>query len=199
MEEIQTVANDKKNETLTTYVSDVHALVTHGIQAIHRQVEQLENVSHRDASAAVVRFESILRMQETDLRARIHALGGSTTQPVKDVVSAVTGVAAGLLNAVRSSETVKSIRDDYTFISQLGIAWLMLHTTASSLGDDETTRLAERGYADTAKMIMHIDRIMPKIVVEELREDEALRPNDTQALTHSMVRKSWEREAQLGN
>jgi hypothetical protein len=28
------MANDKTNETLTTYVSDVHALVAHGIQAI---------------------------------------------------------------------------------------------------------------------------------------------------------------------
>lgn len=192
------MAKDKTNETLTTYVSDVHALVTHGIQAIHRQVEQLQNVSHRDASAAVIRFESILRTQEAALRDRIQALGGSTTQPVKDVVSAAAGVAAGLINAVRPSETVKSIRDDYTFISHLGIAWLMLHTTASSLGDSETTRLAEQGYADTAKMIMHIDRIMPKIVVEELREDTALRPSDTQGLTRSMVEKSWDREAQAG-
>jgi hypothetical protein len=190
------MANNKTNDTLTTYVSDVHALVSHGIEAIHRQVEQLKNVSHRDASAAVIRFEGILRKQESELQDRIVALGGSTSQPLKDVVSAVTGVAAGLINAVRASETVKSIRDDYTFISQLGIAWLMLHTTASSLGDVETTRLAERGYADTAKMIMLIDRIMPKIVIEELREDEALRPDDTQEQTHSMVRKSWQREAQ---
>jgi len=192
------MANDKRNETLITYVSDVHALVTHGIQAIHRQVDQLADVSHRDASAAVTRFESILRAQESELQNRIRALGGSTSQPVKDVVSAVTGVAAGLINAVRASETVKSIRDDYTFISQLGIAWLMLHTTASSLGDDETTRLAERGYADTAKMIMHIDRIMPKLIVEELREDDTLRPSDAQEHTRAMVRKSWEREAPIG-
>lgn len=190
------MANNKTNETLTTYLSDVHALVSHGIGAIHRQVDQLKDVSHRDASAAVVRFEGILRLQESALRDRIRALGGNTSQPLEDVVSTVTGVAAGLINAVRSSKTVKSIRDDYTFISQLGIAWLMLHTTASSLGDVETTRLAEQGYADTAKMIMHIDRIMPKLVVEELREDEALRPNDTQEQTHSMIKKSWEREVQ---
>ena len=30
------MATDKKNETLSTYASDVHALVVHGIQAIHR-------------------------------------------------------------------------------------------------------------------------------------------------------------------
>lgn len=190
------MANDKRNETLTTYVGDVHALVVHGREAIHRQVEQLKNVSHRDASAAVVGFENVLRSQESALQDRMRALGGSATKPVKDVVAAVTGVAAGLINKVRPSETVKSIRDDYTFFSQLGIAWLMLHTTASSLSDAETARLAERGYAETARVIMHIDRIMPKIVVEELREDKALQPVDTQDLTRSMVRGAWDREAQ---
>jgi hypothetical protein len=35
-------------------------------------------------------------------------------------------------------------------------------------------------------------------VIEELREDEALRPADTQEQTHSRARKSWQREAQTG-
>jgi hypothetical protein len=192
------MATDKKNQTLSTYASDVHALVAHGIQAIHRQVDQLKDVSHRDAKAAVVTFEGILRKQEMELQDRIKVLGGSLTKPVKDVVSAVTGVAAGLVNAVRPSETTKSIRDDYTFLSELAIAWLMLHTTATSLGDAETAGLAERGYADTTRMIMHIDRIMPKIIVEELREDKALSPLDAEAQTRSMVKKAWEQQAPLG-
>jgi len=192
------MATDKKNQTLSTYASDVHALVLHGIQAIHRQVEQLKDVSHRDAKSAVVSFEGILRKQEMELQERIKVLGGSMTKPVKDVMAAVTGVAAGLVNAVRSSETTKSIRDDYTFLSQLAIAWLMLHTTATSLGDAETAGLAERGYADTTRMIMHIDRIMPKIIVEELREDKSLQPLDAEAQTRSMVKKAWEQQAPLG-
>jgi hypothetical protein len=192
------MATDKRNQTLSTYASDVHALVTHGIQVIHRQVEQLKDVSHRDAKAAVVTFEGILRKQEMELQDRIKVLGSSMTKPVKDVVSAVTGVAAGLVNAVRPSETAKSIRDDYTFFSQLAIAWLMLHTTATSLGDGETAGLAERGYADTTRMIMHIDRIMPKIIVEELREDKSLQPLDAEAQTRSMVKKAWEQQAPLG-
>lgn len=192
------MATDKRNQTLSTYASDVHALVTHGIHAIHRQVDQLKDVSHRDAKAAVVTFEGMLRKQEMELEDRIKVLGGSVTKPVKDVVSAVTGVAAGLLNAVRPSETAKSIRDDYTFLSHLAIAWLMLHTTATSLGDSETAGLAERGYADTTRMIMHIDRIMPKLIVEELREDRSLQPLDTEAQTRSMVKKAWEQQAPLG-
>ncbi len=192
------MAADKKNEILTTYVSDVHALVSHGLQAIHRQVENLKNVSHQDAKTAVAAFETILLNQKAELEARIKALGGSTTQPVKDAVSAVAGVAAGLINAVRSSETAKSIRDDHTFFAHLDVAWLMLFTTASALGDTATASLAERGYADTARMIMHVDRILPKIVVEELREDKALHPADTEQQTRSMLKAAWNREASTG-
>jgi hypothetical protein len=192
------MASDKKNEVLIKYVTDVHALVTHGVQAIHRQVENLKDVSHQDAKTAVAAFERILTKQKSDLEARIQTLGGSATQPVKDAVSAVAGVAAGLINAVRPSETAKSIRDDYTYFAHLDVAWLMLHTTASALGDTTTAAIAERGYADTARMIMHVDRILPKIVVEELREDRSLQPSDVEQQTRTMLKAAWNREASTG-
>lgn len=182
---------DKKNETLTTYVSDVHALVSHGVQAITRQVHNLEKVSHQDAKTAVHAFLSVLEKQKRELETRVQELGGSTTQPVKDAVSALAGVAAGVI-------TAKSIRDDHTYFSHLGVAWLMLHTTASSLGDTATATLAERGYADTARMIMHADRILPKIVVQELSEDKSLHPLNVEQQTRLMVKKAWDREAPTG-
>lgn len=189
---------DKKNAMLTTYVTDVHALVTHGLQAIKRQVDNLQDVSHTDAKVAVGAFASILEKQQRELEARVKELGGSVKQPVKDAVSAVAGVAAGLINAVRSSETAKSIRDDHTYFSHLGVAWLMLHTTATSLGDTETAALAERGYADTARMIMHVDKILPKIVVEELAEDTSLHPAHVEEQTRKMVQSAWNRQAPTG-
>ena len=188
------MGTDKRNELLTTYTSDVHALITHGHKAIQRQVENLKNVSHLDAKNAVVELERVLVAQKTAIEARITALGGSSTQPVKDAVSAVAGVAAGLINAVRSSETAKSIRDDHTFFSQLGVAWLMMHTTAMALGDVETARVAERGYKDTARCIMHIDKILPKIVVEEIRESVTSATDATEQ-TRTMMMNAWNREA----
>jgi len=189
---------NKKNHVLTTYTSDVHSLVTHGMQAIHRQVEQLKDVRHQDAKSAVIAFEGTLKLQQTALEQRIKALGGSATGPVKDAVSAVAGVAAGLIDAVRPAETAKAIRDDHTYFNHLGISWLMLYTTATSLADAETAALAERGYQDTTKMIMHVDRILPKIVIEELREDRELMPADVQEQARVMIKNAWNREAPSG-
>lgn len=187
------VMNTTKNETLTKYVGDLHALVSHGEQAIARQVESLKNVSHKDAAPAVREFHRVLEKQKGELQTRLSALGGSASNPVKDAVSAVAGVAAGLIDAVRPSETVKSLRDDYTFFSHLGIAYLLLHTTSSSLGDTETATLAESGYRDTARLMMHCDRILPKITVEELREGK-LNAVDVDEKTHAMVKAAWDRQ-----
>lgn len=192
------MTQENRNDVLKTHTSDVHALVLHGVQAIHRQVEQLKDVRHQDAKSAVVMFEQTLKYQQTALEGRVKALGGSATGPVKDAVSAVAGVAAGLIDAVRPAETAKAIRDDHTYFNHLGISWLMLYTTASALNDAETAALAERGYQDTTKMIMHVDRILPKIVVEELGENDALTPVDVQEQARVMVKNAWEREAPAG-
>jgi hypothetical protein len=192
------MADENRNQVLTTYTSDVHALVTHGLQAVHRQVEQLKNVSHKDAPIAVTAFERILTAQKAALEDRVKALGGTATGPVKDAVSAVAGVAAGLIDAVRPAETAKALRDDHTFFNHLGISWLMLYTTASALSDAETAALAQRGYQETAKMIMHVDRILPKIVAEELGENPALEPADVQDQARVMIKNAWNREAPAG-
>jgi len=132
------MATETPSSTLTTYVSDMHALVTHGLQAVERQIDNLKDEGHPEAYSAVQEIARTLRIHASMLDARTKTLGGSTTQPVKDAVSAVAGVAAGLINAVRPEEASKSIRDDYTFLSHTAIGYLMLYTTAASLGDPET-------------------------------------------------------------
>lgn len=189
------MATDKKNEVLTKYVSDVHALVSHGLTTMKRQAENLKDVSHEDARKALPGFVSLLQKQDDDLVVRIKSLGGSTSQPVKDAVSAVAGVAAGVVNAVRPTETPKSIRDDHTYFNHLGVAWMMLFTTATSLGDPETASLAERGYTATTKAILHINHILPKIVVEELREDKSLDVSDSAEKTREMTKSAWSQTA----
>jgi ferritin-like metal-binding protein YciE len=181
-----------RTETLVTYVGDVHALVTHGLKAVERQVQNLNNVSHKQALPAVVEAERVLNQQKEALEARIQSLGGSTTAPIKDAVAAVAGIAAGLINAVRPSETVKSLRDDAAFFSSLGIAYLLLFTTAKGLDDMDTAMLAQAGYEGAARLVMHLDRILPSITVEELRE-ENLDVKDVSDEVNAMVASAWDR------
>jgi hypothetical protein len=115
---------------------------------------------------------------------------GSTPKPPTAVDS---GVAAGLYNAARNEEASKSVRDDYTFLSHTAVAYLMLHTAAAGLGERDTVMLAERGYRDAARMVMEIDRLMPGLVLEELRQDR-LQVADVSDACRTMVHDAWRRE-----
>lgn len=181
--------------TLTTYITDMHALINHGLQAIDRQVDSMRGKRHVQAFEAVQEFQRTLRTHLTMLDARTKALGGKTTQPIKDAVTTVAGFFAGLIGTVRPAETPKAIRDDYTFLSHVAIGYLMLVTTATSLGDRETATLAESGYRDAARMVMLIDRIMPRLVIEELREDN-LPISDVAEQVVAMIPDAWKREAE---
>lgn len=186
--------NEKARETISKYLGDLHALTRHGFEAISRQADQLKGADHPQAQRAVGDFKRTLESHIASIEARLKALGGSPTSPVKDAAGAVTGMVAGLYDKVRTEEASKSIRDDYTFISHSSIAYLMLHTTAKSLGDEETAMLADRGYRDTARMITEIDRIMPDLVIQELKQD-GLPARDVAEHCHKLVSDAWERGA----
>lgn len=188
------MTTERATTTLTTYITDMHALIVHSLQVFERQLDNLRKKGHPEALAAVGEFQRTLQGHLTLLDARARALGGSTAQPVKDAITTVTGFAAGLINAVRPEEAAKSIRDDYTGLSHVAISFLMLHATAKGLGDDETASIAETGYRDAARLVMMIDRIMPALVIAELRQD-GLTVADVSEASRAMVHQAWQREA----
>jgi hypothetical protein len=182
--------DEKSRDVIAKYLHDMHALVGHGHQAVRRQRDQLKDAGHADAHAAVARWEAGLDQHLAMLRDRLQAIGESVTSPLQDAAAAAAGVAAGLYNAVRSEEASKSIRDDYTFFSHCAVSYLMLHTTTTSLGDQGTAGLAERGYKDMARFCMEIDDLIPRLVLDELRQDGHAAA-DVAAQCDRLVSEAW--------
>jgi hypothetical protein len=183
--------DEKARDQVAKYLHDMHSLISHGHQAIRRQREQLADAGHPDAKRAVDAFEATMDKHLEMLKTRLEGIGESVASPVQDAASAVAGVVAGAYNAVRSEEASKSIRDDYTFFGHAGMAYLMLHTTTMALGDAETARVAEQGYRDTARMMMEIDRFMPKLVLDELRQN-GFAPKDVSEDCHRLIQSAWQ-------
>lgn len=183
----------RQQETITKYLGDLHALESHGLKAISRQADQLKGEGHPEALAAVQDFRSTLQSLVSSLEIRMQALGGSPTSPVKEAASTLAGVAAGLYNAVRTEEASKSIRDDYTFLSHSAIAYLMLAITAKAFDDHDTEELAEEGYRQMARCVMLIDRVMPGLVVSELRQD-GLPVQDVSDWAQTFIGNAWSRQ-----
>ena len=62
------------------------------------------------------------------------------------------------------------------------------------IGDTQTAALAERGYRDMARMVMVIDRVMPTLVVQEMKED-GLPMRDVSEECRKLVHDAWTRES----
>jgi len=159
----------KEQELLTKYVGDMHSLESHIFQAIDKQAKLLTD--HEDARQKTEKFRDTLALHMKALEQRLGELGGSPTHPIKEGVAAALGVAAGLIDKVRSDEASKDLRDDYTAINHSVIAYVMLHTTALAAGDQQTADLSKRHLKDNAQFVMEINAFMPKLVLDELRQD----------------------------
>lgn len=177
-------------DVIRKYLADLHALEVHGHSAIERQREQLGDSDYPDARRFVDDAVEVLERHMKQVESRLDALGEPATTPVQDAAATVTGVVAGLINAVRSEEAAKSLRDDYTFFSHVAIASLMLYTTSRALLDDGTARLAESIYKDSAQLVERVDQIMPELILHELRKDR-FQVMDVAEDAQRMLRESW--------
>ncbi|GAC1328851.1 MAG: hypothetical protein NVSMB2_28060 [Chloroflexota bacterium] len=185
---------EESRKYVTKYVEDMHSLITHGLKPVSQQVGEARSKQHAGAAQLITEMQGTLQTHERQLGQRLGALGTSPTTGVQDAVAAVAGVVAGIYNQVRTEAVSKSVRDDYTFISLCSVSWMMLMTTARSLGDHETEELAEAGYRDCARLMMHIDRVMPTLLFEELQQDH-LPAQDVASWTQKIVSDAWTREA----
>ena len=136
---------------LQKYVSDMLSLESHIHQAIDKQVK--ENRDDPEVSTKFSAFAETIKLHRDSLETRLKELGGAANSPIKEGVAAIAGVAAGVIDKLRSEEVSKDFRDDYTALGLSLISYEMLHTTALSLGDKQTADLAARNVKDNAQFM----------------------------------------------
>jgi len=183
------VARDK-NEAINSYIGDMLALEDHIEQALKGQLTDLKD--YPDVVAELRQIHHQVEHHIADLRAlsdRRNA--GGVAQTVKRAGSAVAGAAAGVLDLVRSEGLPKNLRDDYTAFNLANIGYLMLHTTALSLGDQEVADLGRQHFRDYAEAILKFDTLVPASVVRYLQQ-EGLPATDVVAQVNRTVKEAWD-------
>jgi ferritin-like metal-binding protein YciE len=169
MKEQHIMAVDKQLDTIKTYVGDMYALESHIEEALDSQVEKVKD--HQKAAAAVRQFHGMVRSQRDHMKTHLDGLGGSAGGPLKSAVSAVFGMAAGVIDKVRTEAVSKSLRDDYTAFNLAAIGYHMLYGTALMLGDQKTAALAEKHHRSYTDAVQDINQIILDVVAWELRKD----------------------------
>ena len=163
------MARDIK-ETIDSYVTDMLALEDHIDKAIRSQIEDL-----KDYPEVVSELRGIHQKVERHI-SDLKALSGDrnatgVAEAIKRAGSAVLGAAAGVIDLVRTEGLPKNLRDDYTALSLGSIGYVMLHTTALSLGEVKVAQLAHQGFRDYAECVSRIQNLIPAAVVGYLQQE----------------------------
>jgi hypothetical protein len=161
-------------EILQQYVSDMIALDEHIHEAIKRQIEDDRLKQFPEASKVVNTIHRTLDTHIAGLKGQVKSLGGEASGPIKEAVSAVAGVAAGLYDKVRHDPVSKMLRDDYTALSLTAISYTMLHTTGLALQNQTVADLAQRYLKDITPIIIDISQVIPGVVIKDLEDNDVL-------------------------
>jgi ferritin-like metal-binding protein YciE len=161
------------NEAINSYVTDMLALEEHIQKAITGQIEDLneeypEVVGHLRVVLGEVdgHIDSLKALTERRVEG-----GQALADVLKRAGSAVLGAGAAAVDFVRNEKLPKNLRDDYTATSLAAIGYVMLHTTALSLGDREVADLAHRHLRDHARSVMRLHNVIPGAVIQFLQND----------------------------
>jgi hypothetical protein len=163
------VARDK-DEAINSYITDMLSLEEHIEKAVRGQFDDLKDYPEvlRDLKQVHRKVEHHI----SDLRAlsdRRNARGAADA--VKRAGSALLGLGAAAVDLVRTEGLAKNLRDDYTAFSLATIGYVMLQTTAFSLGEREVGELARQHFSDYAEAVTLLHNVVPGAVVRFLREE----------------------------
>ncbi|MGE5643858.1 MAG: DUF892 family protein [Byssovorax cruenta] len=184
----------ERQDTLQQYVSDMLAVERHILPALENQSKDDRFAKYPNARRVVNKLEATIRSHIDGLEQHLKRLGGDPASPVKSAVTAALGVAATVIEKVRTDPVSKNLRDDYTVLSLAAVSYTMLHTTGQALGDAGTADIAANFLRDYTPLIAEINEVIPEVVVSELRDEtELLEPNAAK-LAMKRTHEAWDGE-----
>jgi ferritin-like metal-binding protein YciE len=189
------VARDR-NEAINSYITDMLALEDHIEKALKSQLSDLKD--YPDVVSELRTIHRTIEHHISDLRGLSERRNaGGVVESVKRAGSAVAGMAAGLVDLVRTEGLPKNLRDDYTAFNLANIGYVMLNTTALALGDQEVAELAHQHFRDYAGAALRLDKVIPAAVVRYLQQ-EGLPAQDVAHQVGRTVEEAWEQQVDLG-
>lgn len=179
-----------RNEAINSYITDMLALEDHIEKAIKGQLTDLKDYPEvittlRDIHTKVEHHISDLRTVSDQRKA------GGVVESVKRAGSAVAGAAAGVIDLIRTEGLPKNLRDDYTAFSLANIGYVMLHTTALAVEDQEVADLAHQHLRDYTDAVIRLNSLIPAAVVRTLEQQGLPVRADIVSEVNANVAEAW--------
>jgi hypothetical protein len=179
-----------RNEAINSYITDMLSLEEHIEKAVRAQLVDLED--YPDVARDLKQIHRKVEHHMSDLKALSERRkAGGAVEAIKRAGSAVLGLGAAAIDLVRNEGLPKNLRDDYTAFSLATIGYLMLHTTALALDDQEVGDLARQHFADYAEAVILLHNVVPGAVIRFLKEDGLLVREDVLPEISRTIEEIW--------
>ena len=184
----------ERQDSLQQYVSDMLAVERHMLPAFENQSKDDRMAKYPEARRLVNKIEATINSHINGLKQHLDNLGGDANSPVKSAVTAALGVAASVIENIRTDPVSKNLRDDYTVLNLAAISYTMLHTTGRALMDDQTADLALSYLMDYTPLITEINEVISEVVVSELRDETEVLDTSAAQQATERTQQAWARE-----
>lgn len=163
---------DTRDTTTRRYLSDLIAVHTHVHDAIARHQEDSALAKVPGALRCIENVVASLARSQRLLEDRAQVLGGQgALGNIKEALTTVSGLFAGLYGRVRPETASRALRDDYTALHFLFSCTAMLHATSRALGDKPTCTITAGIMRDLPPLILDVADLIPHAVLLELAKD----------------------------
>src|SRR5215216_3867028 len=184
----------EKQDSLQQYVSDMLAVERHMLPAFENQSKDDRFAQYPEARRLVNKIEATIHSHINGIKQHLESLGGDAGSPVKSAVTAALGMAASVIENMRTDPISKNLRDDYTVLNLAAVSYTMLHTAGQALMDQQTADIAAAFLMDYTPLITELNEVVPAVVVSELRDEtEVLDPAAAEQAVEQ-TQQAWHRE-----
>jgi ferritin-like metal-binding protein YciE len=183
-----------RSEAINSYITDMLALEDHIEKALRGQLEDLKD--HPDVHRDLKQIHRKVEHHVSDLKGLSERRNARTpTDVIKRVGSALLGLGAAAVDLIRTEGLPKNLRDDYTAFSLATIGYVMLHTTALTLDDQEVADLARQHFADYAEAVTLLHNLIPGAVIRYLKEEGLLVREDVLPEISRTIEEVWQTQS----
>ncbi|MDX1585495.1 MAG: hypothetical protein R3222_02080 [Balneolaceae bacterium] len=180
-------------DRIGNFVSDLHSLEKHVLNAIQKQKESDKIQEISEAVELLDLLEDALTEQSQRLNQAAVRYDSAITTELKSKLAGFAGSLAGLVDGARKDPVSKLMRDNYTALSMLAAGHTMLKATALAADDEDLQHIAGNHLAELAQLVTEVSRVLPLSVVRELLDDPE-QAEEIGQLAIEKTQKAWKGE-----
>lgn len=158
------------DEQIQTYINDMVAVEKHVLNAVNRQLNDDDLSPYPDVRVVLTTVRDRMK-SHIDAWEQYLDVYDEDSSTLKNALTGFLGVAAGVIDRIRTYPVSKDLRDTYTALGLVSISYTMLHTTALGMGNSAVAEIALNHLRDVTPLITRISAIIPRVVGFELRAD----------------------------